>query len=205
MRVGTTVSSTLKFRWFGHDAVILHEREIRKKERPFEILNQRGAYDTFMGELNAILASSRIAIIASVIDKRRLKDEYLFHDNPYHLALGFIIESVFQFLERRGQGERTTHFIFERRGAKEDSELELEFRRIIGGHNTMRMKLSNFEIRFVDKKADAIGMQFADLTARPIGLRVLRPAQPNRAFEIIERKLVSGGGRRGFKAIPLYP
>lgn len=69
----------------------------------------------------------------------------------------------------------------------------------------MRMKLSNFEIRFVDKKANAIGMQLAGLTARPIGLRVLRPAQPNRAFEIIERKLVSGSGRRGFKAIRLYP
>lgn len=87
----------LKFRWFGHDAVILHEREIRKKERPFEFLNRGNAYDTFMDELNAILASSRVAIIASVIDKRRLKDEYLFHDNPYHLALGFCIESTFSF------------------------------------------------------------------------------------------------------------
>ena len=27
----------LKFEWFGHDAVILHEREIRKKAPPFEI------------------------------------------------------------------------------------------------------------------------------------------------------------------------
>jgi hypothetical protein len=64
----------LKFDWFGHDAVILHEREIRKKEPPFGILNRPGAFDQFMNELNAILNAARITIIASVIDKRRLKD-----------------------------------------------------------------------------------------------------------------------------------
>jgi uncharacterized protein DUF3800 len=62
-----------KFKWFGHDAVILHEREIRKKERPFEFLNKQGTYEKFIDQLNAILAASRIAIVASVIDKRRLK------------------------------------------------------------------------------------------------------------------------------------
>jgi RNase P/RNase MRP subunit p30 len=28
----------------------------------------------------------------------------------------------------------------------------------------------------------------ADLVARPIGIKVLRPAQTNRAFDIVERK-----------------
>jgi hypothetical protein len=31
-------------------------------------------------------------------------------------------------------------------------------------------------------------MWLADLTARPIALHCLRPDQPNRAFEVIERK-----------------
>jgi hypothetical protein len=196
---------SLKFSWFGHDDVILHERDIRKRTAPFEFLNRLDAYESFMSELSSILAAARIAIVASVIDKRRLKDEYLFHDNPYHLALGFCIESVFQFLEKRGQEDKITHFIFERRGAKEDKDLELEFRRTTGGQNTMAKKLTNFEIRFVDKKANSAGMQLADLTARPIGLRVMRPTQPNRAFDIIAKKLVSSSGKKGTKALGLFP
>lgn len=39
-----------------------------------------------------------------------------------------------------------------------------------------------------DKKCDSAGLQIADLVARPIGRRILDPTQPNRAYEIIEKK-----------------
>jgi hypothetical protein len=194
-----------KFSWFGHDAVILHERDIRKKESPFNLLNKEDVFAEFITQLNSILSSARISIVASVIDKRRLKDEYLIHDNPYHIALGFCVENAFQFLKQRGQEEKVTHFIFERRGRKEDNELELEFRRVVAGANNLHRKLTNFEIRFVDKKANSAGMQLADLTARPIGLRILRPHQKNKTFEIIEKKLVAGQAKRRLKAVKCFP
>lgn len=40
-----------------------------------------------------------------------------------------------------------------------------------------------------DKKNNSIGLQLADLVARPIGLKQLRPSQSNRAWDVIERKL----------------
>jgi len=39
------------------------------------------------------------------------------------------------------------------------------------------------------------GLQFADLVARPIGIKTLRPEQTNRAFEVLERKFYCDGGR----------
>lgn len=48
-----------------------------------------------------------------------------------------------------------------------------------------------------DKKTNSCGLQFADLTARPIGLSVLRPNQPNRAFDILQNKLYEGLDRAG--------
>ncbi len=41
----------------------------------------------------------------------------------------------------------------------------------------------------IDKKSNSTGLQIADLTARPIGIKTLRPDQPNRAYDIIEKKL----------------
>jgi hypothetical protein len=72
----------------------------------------------------------------------------------------------------------------------EDSALELEFLRIVGGHNRFGRPLAGFRIRLVDKKANSSGLQIADLTARPIGIKTIRPQQSNRAFEIIEKKLL---------------
>jgi hypothetical protein len=51
-----------------------------------------------------------------------------------------------------------------------------------------------FEIIFADKKVDSPGLQLADLVARPIGLNILRPDQPNSAFEILKEKFYCSGG-----------
>jgi hypothetical protein len=80
-----------------------------------------------------------------------------------------------------------THVLFERRGAKEDLEAELEFRRICDGHNATAARLP-FEIVMCDKKCNSPGLQLADLVARPIGRRLLDSTQPNRAYDILEQK-----------------
>ena len=84
--------------------------------------------------------------------------------------------------------------IVERRGVKEDKELELEFRRICDGSNPRGLQMP-FKILFSDKKAMSSGLQLADLVARPVGLHVLRPDQPNRAFDALRRKFFCEGGR----------
>jgi hypothetical protein len=43
-----------------------------------------------------------------------------------------------------------------------------------------------------DKKTNSEGLQLADLVARPVGLRVLRPNQPNRAWDVLQTKLYAG-------------
>ncbi len=103
-----------------------------------------------------------------------------------------ISNKAYLFLKKRGEADAKTHFIFEKRGKKEDAELELEFRRIVSGANDLKASMNNFEIHFSDKKTNSTGMQIADLTARPIALKVLRPAQVNRAYEIISRKIFKG-------------
>lgn len=80
------------------------------------------------------------------------------------------------------------------RGDKEDKELELEFCRICDGNNRRGITLP-FEILFADKKVMSTGLQLADLVARPKGLKTLRPDQPNRAFEALEKNFYCDGGR----------
>ena len=130
--------------------------------------------------------------------------------NPYNLALGFCLETLYELLQEKNQDDKLTHVVVECRGKKEDNELELEFRRICDGANRWGKPLP-FDVKFADKKVNLAGLQLADLVARPIGLSVLRPEQDNRAFDVLKRKFFCSGGQesvgKGFKnwGLKIYP
>jgi hypothetical protein len=184
-----------KFDQFGHDHVIFHENEIRKEKGNFRF-QSRTHKERFLNDLTGIIESSNFILISCVIDKTRLQDKEEQRSNPYHLALGFCLETLYELLQEKEQDDALTHVVVECRGKKEDNELELEFRRICDGVNRQGRRLP-FEIIFADKKANSSGLQLADLVARPVGLNFLRPDQENRAFKILKRKFFCSGGREG--------
>lgn len=178
----------LKFKTFGHDAVVLHEREIRKAEGPFAFLTDATRRGEFMAGLNTFVEDAPAQILATVIRKDALVKKAAGAENPYHFALRSGLERLTDLLRAQSQHDRLTHIVFEARGKKEDAELELEFRRACDGANARSERL-NFEIVLADKQINSTGLQLADLTARPIARYVINPAQPNRAYEIIQKKL----------------
>jgi len=178
----------LKFKHFGHDMVVLHERDIRKASGSFGFLTNAERRVAFMADLNTWIDQSTFSIVAIVIRKSDYAARHSEASNPYHFAMRLGLERVEKHLSRRGQHEFITHFVFESRGKRENNELELEFRRVCDGQY-YRGKAFPFEIIIAGKQINSCGLQLADLTARPIGLHVLKPDQPNRAFELIRTKL----------------
>ncbi|MFO7654242.1 MAG: DUF3800 domain-containing protein [Candidatus Krumholzibacteriia bacterium] len=192
----------LKFKHFGHDQVILHEREIRKREGDFQVLNDPQVRTEFHADLDSLIEQTPFTLVASVIDKESLKSSYLTPGNPYHLAMAFGLERIYLHLQQSTPG--TVWFVFERRGKKEDDDLELQFRRYCETNATGQTL--PFKIRFASKATNSCGLQIADLIARPIGRHHLKPTQPNRAHEVIEQKFRRGPGGRlmgwGLKVFP---
>ncbi|UYN83729.1 MAG: DUF3800 domain-containing protein [Microcella sp.] len=195
----------LKFDFFGHDMVVLHEREIRQRAQPFDILMREDTRTKFMSRLDELISSSRIGIVATVIRKPEFRDRRGSQLNPYEVALEFGLERVFLQLQVRGQVGRKTFVVFEGRGRLEDKELELAFRRILDT-TKMRGMAQTLDFMCVDKKTNSSGLQIADLVARPIGIHDLRPKQPNHAWAVIEPKLVKSddGQVRGY-GLKIYP
>ena len=194
----------LKFETFGHDMVILHEIDIRKKRGAFAKLGKE-AREAFLDRLTDIIKTEDFKLVAVVIDKHKLKSRYSAPGHPYHLAMEFGLERIYLYLKSMGQDNRLTHLVCEARGAKEDAELELEFRRIRDGSNYFHKPLP-FELMIADKRTNSEGMQLADLTARPIGLSVLRPGQENRALAVLEEKFCRGEtGKKDGVGLKIFP
>lgn len=194
-----------KFRYFGHDMVVLHEREIRKTQGPFTILFDKQIRDTFFTDLNSAIAAAPFKVVACVIEKFKFRNTGYVNDSLYRVAMEFGLERVFYEIQNRGQVGRKTFVIFESRGKKEDAELELEFRRLMDRTKVVGMP-ETFEFLTASKKTNSSGLQMADMIARPIGLHVLKPEQSNRAMQIILDKLrTSPKGEKlgwGLKVLP---
>lgn len=194
--------SSVKFDFWGHDSVILHSHKIRKQVDEFSILANLPTLERFMGRISDYMTIAPFTIISTVIDKRCLKDRYTNPHNPYNLGLLFCLERTSRFLEENGQRSKLTHLVMEARGRKEDLELEMEFRRIMGDGKSKG--LANFDILFADKRVNSVGLQTADLVAHPVGRYVINPNQGNRSFEILEKKFYRYPSYVG-KGLKIFP
>ena len=181
--------TAFKFEHFGHDTEVLHEHDIRRRNPPFTFLQDEHNRSEFMEGLNRIIAAMDFTIIATVIDKRRVAEQQPVTTDLYELAFGSCLKQTRDFLESHGQNEKVAHIVMERRGVREDNRLEQELRRTQGGENWLNQSLPGPTIIFADKKTNSVGLQIADLTARPIGRHFMVPEQPNRAWNLLAPKL----------------
>lgn len=194
-----------KFKFWGHDLTILHNREIRKPEGDFAFLRvSEESRASFFEDLNRMMEELPFSIIATVIDKRLLKERYPQPHSPYETALKFCLERAYTYLNDLGATQKTTNIIVEQRGLNEDKDLELAFRRIIDQGNWHNARLP-FDIKFANKKVNSCGLQVADLVAHPIGRHVLNPMQENRSFSILEKKIIGKNGRKDGYGLKIFP
>lgn len=190
---------TLKFKYFGHDQIVLHERDIRKQVGPFSVLRTDAQLRrTFIEGLTRVIASRDIRFACAIIDKRSLAGSTDSLWSPYDIALGMCMEQAARHLVQYDKIGSDVHVVFEARGKKEDSLLELEFRRVASGDVKVSFgpaPISGFTWHpiFADKKTNSAGLQIADLAARPLGLSYLRPDQPNRAHAAMMLTSAAGG------------
>lgn len=184
-----------KFKYFGHDLIVLHEHEIRKSKGVFTLLlTNVDLREAFYTDLNQLIDNADMNVIAGVIRKDALINSYRDPYDPYRLALLFCMEQLLSYLLTREQAGKFVDVVFESRGRNEDRELEVVFRRICDnqenwGYRRIDFQKCHFRPIFAPKTCNSTGLQLADLTARPVALQTLRPEQNNRAYDIIEPKL----------------
>ena len=181
----------LKFKYFGHDMVVLHEHDLRKETGPFKIMFDQMLREQFTSDLTQIIATTDFSVIATYVRKDEYRKKHGSSHNLYDVAVRSCLKRLHQFLLPLGQTEKLTHVVFEARGKQEDKDLELEFRRICDQETPLGVPMP-FDIQIAHKQINSCGLQFADLIARPIGRKQLKPEQANRAFDVLAKKFFRG-------------
>ena len=174
----------IKFKYFGHDAIVFHSHKIRKKVAPFNILVSPSVNRRFTSSISHFFEDSHVTLICAAIDKERHRKQYKYPDNPYDISLQFCLERLYGYLEDQGASDKSLTCVFESRGKKEDGQLARVFSEICGGANSWG-KLQ-FSLHFASKQMNMIGLQIADLAAYPTARYIMDRKAKNPAFEAIE-------------------
>ncbi len=197
----------LKIKYFNSTEVILHSRDIRKQEtKQFLVLRKKELREKFYQDLDKLFEEIYFTILASVVDKYKLKEQYGDHsDNPYYLSLGFIMERYAIFLREKGD---FGIMIIESRNKFDDELLYIAYSKIML-QGTGFMRADEFQKRvkdlvFIPKKENEIGTQLADLSAYPIATHIL-PNRDKRAFEILKKKIRAKKGEIIGYGLKIFP
>lgn len=197
--------NAFKLRYFDHEGINLHSRDIRHSHGPFLLLRNPVIRPKFIEDLSATMEQAPFTLFISAVRKK----EHLQRDatnaaNPYDLALEFTMEGLVHFLE--SEGETHLPIVAEARGKQEDNTLEKVFYRIMSQGTAFRpaeqFKRFDCTLSFQRKTNNIVGTQLADLCAYPCAHHILHPTRQNRAFEVIRKKVYDRDGVNGWKVVP---
>lgn len=193
---------------WGNKDVLFHSRDIRKCEKEFALLFDMDKKRWFYDNLNAAMNDCDYTLVASAIQKENYISQFgRLSNDVYELALSFIIERAVFLLDDMKDDNKELQIIIEKRGKKEDKQLDEHFQRLLsrGTGYVSALRLSNYSlsITFKDKKENINGLQLADLAAYPMARFVIEPDRANPAFDLISSKIYSKNGNRyGLKIYP---
>ncbi len=171
----TPAIEALKADLFGHDppykTVILHRREIKRREPPFESLWNPATNAKWEVELLTLI--ERLPYIAStvMIDKQEHARKYIvWQFDPYHYCMRALVERYVLWLNRQ---HLTGDVVAEPRFKKQDKRLKDSFSYIYDHGtehipaNVVQRCLTSREIKFAAKDANICGLQLVEMIAHP--------------------------------------
>lgn len=207
-----TAWSGWKSQWLGSDSYNIHEPDVRTRKGPFYEADERT-----LSALTSEIAATNFGAAACVFHREHFIADFganapddSLPQHPYLMALDFLSERLAIILDQQFDGARA-QIVAEARGPAEDALIQHEFARLhLDG--TAYVGPSYFRqqffpgIRFEKKTANIMGLQLADLLARPCGDKVIHPDSTPARWTAFRPKLCLGTETKhsilGLKVMP---
>jgi len=141
-----------------------------------------------MSDLTALISDIDYKVAAVAVNKDEKTKQGILTDDLYELGVKYGLAAIEEFLKSKDDFNYTT-ITFESRAYSVDVYRNAD--KALYDYFT-KTACDRFGISIQVKSAGGLGLQFADMMARPIGIHALRPEQPNRAWDVIQGKMWSG-------------
>lgn len=161
----------LKMAAFGTTDIILHRREIVRRERAFTVLRDPEPERIFNEGLKLLIRSMPYLVTTVTIDKRAHRSQYeVWRFDPYHYCLTCLVERYVSYLHRH---DSRGDVVIEPRFRDADERVRQSFALLYDDGTTVvpkemiQRRLLSRDIKFEAKKANVAGLQMSDMLAHP--------------------------------------
>jgi hypothetical protein len=155
---------------FGRSSIILHRRDIMRRDGDFAVLRNEHTKAEFDARLAAIIAEIPTPAFTVSIDKLAHKQKYkVWRFHPYHYCMTCLLERYVRWLERTGNVGDVTG---EARDAAPNMLLGNSYARFYKHGTTVKpemiqSRLTTNKLKLEPKTSNVAGLQLADVLAHP--------------------------------------
>jgi hypothetical protein len=166
----TGALNKLKADIFGDETIVLHRREIMKRESTFSVLKDEELRNKFNEGVIQLVGGLYGPAITVSLDKLAHFEKYtVWQFSPYHYTLTCLVERFVRWLDDH---DCVGDVMGEARGPKHDAQLRRSFRRFfnLGTEVPVKMiqaRLTTQELKLQPKGANIAALQICDLLAHP--------------------------------------
>lgn len=173
-----------KLEHHGSEAVVLHGRKIDNKEGEFRILRNRALYSRYVQELDTLIRASEIRLYSAFFLQLEVAKLGALTVHPYAYFMHELLSLIVQEVRVPGVRTRCEVVVESRRGS--DAEMLDAYESYRAAFRTSEVE---FEIQMAEKSLNVIGLQVADLVAKPIARYCLDPANPSQEWPTVSTKV----------------
>ena len=183
---------SFKLDYWGHDGLTIRERDLRLSTGPFDFSDDDADLrDRALHEAPYLMTQAAFDIYAATVRTEAYREQCADAEIPDEPVLRLCLEHLHSFLMRKKQSGKTVHLMFPSRGAQADAALDRAFQGVLAGPTKTLADFSKIAYApvFLSPDSNVIGLQMADLAARPIALHTAFPDADNPAYELVREKV----------------
>lgn len=174
-----------KLRHHGSDAIVLHGRKIDSKEGEFRILRDRELYGRYVRELDTLIGSTDMRLYSAYFLQLEVAKLGALSVHPYAYFMHELLNLIEQEVRVPGVRTRCEVVVESRRGS--DAEMLDAYESYKEAFRTAQVE---FELQLAEKSLNVIGLQVADLVAKPVARFCLNRMEPGREWPTVSKKVV---------------
>ena len=173
-----------KLKHHGSDSTILHGKKIDAKEGDFRMLQDNRVFEEYVSDLDGIIGAAQVELFSAYFLHFEVAALESLTVHPYAYFMHVLLNEIEERIA--SAGSRTVcRVVVESRKAS-DAEMKAAYEAYTVAFRSDRVE---FELEFAEKSRNVIGLQLADLVAKPIAKFCLDPARSNQEWPTVSTKV----------------
>ena len=173
-----------KLKHHGSDSTILHGKNIDAKDGEFRMLQDSAVFREYVSDLDKIIAKAQMQLFSAYFLHHEVAALSSLTVHPYAYFMHVLLNEIEAKIAK--EGVKTVCRVVVESRKQSDAEMRAAYESYKVAFRSDRVE---FELEFAEKSKNVLGLQVADLVAKPIARYCLDSTKPGQEWPTVSTKV----------------